>query len=338
MKQSLAENIYFNYSDSFFKDVNTLTPIIEQYYKDRKAIFEQLYNDKDCTEQDLEEYFNYFTTASTEMTKDVYETLFRIQHFFDREYEIFINPQVLELRNSLLDFVYNSSFLNKEAEQENIFNFRKNWKKFKQVICEIPSLDLDKQEYKNLFGVQCYFDPNTQSFVVDTINSFMQNIHSAFPNTLLKLDTVLIVDKDYLQFLAGDDSTQAFFTDNCLFLASSCDDTDDPEEKIFFETVLYHEFGHFIFSLLSETSQIMWFNLYKDWQSKDVKMTRDKDKNSQLYNEEGQETGENIEELFADTFAMKFVGEKTNNNFYIHKPSSLITDSLDFILRNEFTK
>lgn len=335
-EKTLNENLSFNYDKSFYKDVNTIDGIVKRYVADRKNLYNELVSDYD--ENSVEEYYDFFTTYSTDLTQNVWEDMYHIHHFLERDYEIYIQEEIGTLRDAVLSAITERGSYDdfETSEFDRIISVEDKWNEFCTKISDVPVMDLNDMDYDNVHGVQCYYDRNSQDFVMEVFSAFMDNLHDSYPNTLLKLDTVVLVPKDYIHFLGGDDSTQAFFTDNSLFLASSCDDVDNEEECVFFKTVLYHEFGHFIFSLMSETSQIYWANLYKEWRRKGVSMTRDDDRNSQLYDENGNESGENVEELFADTFACRFVGDEMSNDFYIHRPSSLIMDSMDFLLRNEF--
>lgn len=334
---NLNENITFNFSDSFFKDVNALDELIKNYLIDREKMYEELFcSEESYTNDDIDKYIDYFMTPSTDLTQNVYENLYHIQNFFNRDYEIYIQDEINSLRNKILSLISGTTYQYEtfeEDELKNIIEIKDLWEEFKVKTAQAPLLDLDKMDYKNVYGVQCYFD-NPQFFVQETFDKFMNVLHKNFPNVLLKLDTIVIVPKDYIEFVGGE-GTQAFFTDNALFLANSCD-KEDKEEKIFYELVLYHELGHFIFSLLSETSKILWSDLYKTWREKDVKMTRDDDRNSQLYDEDGNESGEFKEELWADTFATLLYGEDLSDKYYIHKPSALISNSVKFILDDEF--
>lgn len=333
------ENITFNFSDSFYKDVKTLDVLIQAYINVRKNVYQDVFcSEESYDESDINDYIAYFTTPSCDITQDVYDDLYHIQNFLNRDYEIYIQQDINSIRCQLQSLISCEVYPYEDFEQEEFDNLQKLqslWDEFKQKTSEAPLLNLDKMEYQNINGVQCYFDKNTEDFVMESFIEFMNTLHNKFPNTLLKLDTCVIVPKDYIEYVGGE-GTQAFFTDNALFLASTCDDKNDEEERCFYKLVLYHELGHFIYTLLSETSRIMWSDLYKTWREKKVKMTRDDDKNSQLYDEDGNETNENKEELWSDTFATILYDGELKDEYYIHKPSSLITNSVDFILRSEF--
>ena len=133
-----------------------------------------------------------------------------------------------------------------------------------------------------------------------------------------------------MTFLAdNDDKTQAFFVDDAIFLKCHCD-VKDESEKFFYKTVLYHEFGHYVFEQLPEYLQLYWQENYVDWKKKGLKMCRDEDKNSQL--------DVYMNELHSDCFACHYLGKDMTDEDYIHLPNQQIMDTFEFLMKKAFGK
>lgn len=329
----IKERIDFNFS---YKDCATMDRIIGEYINDRENMYKELFLSGDnYTVDDIREYIRYFCSSATGLEsedKNIHRHIFRIQHFLQRNYEIYLIERVQETINNLIYAITDiMAFMEdeeidfddfEEMEYNSIENIKKYWEEFIKEIMEYPLLNLDKMEFTVIGGVQVYYSKNVSPFIYDSFIKFLENIKRDYPNTLLMMDTFILVPSEYIQFCAGK-GTQAFFTDDVVFYADDCLE----EDKDFVRSVYYHEFGHYIYSLLSETMMEYWHDCYLQWKSSNTKMTRDEDRNSQL--------DEFEEELFADTFSTLYVdnGEEA----YIHKPSSLITDTLLFILEEEFS-
>ena len=133
---------------------------------------------------------------------------------------------------------------------------------------------------------------------------------------------IFISDQD------GDEQTQAFFTDGEIYLKCKCDNLSDPSEQLFYKCVLYHEFSHYLWTLLPQYLQIYWVESYKEWKNKGLKLTRADDRNSQK--------SEFMQELFADCNACRYLGDKLCDEDYIHNPSPIIMDTFNFILKKAF--
>jgi hypothetical protein len=346
MNQRIKENLDYTFS---YKDLITVDKMVNSYIKNREKIYYELFNGSDdYTKDDVLEYIEYFMGNSASDAdidsneKKHHKYLYNIRHFLGRNYEFNILPSYWSLVSSITDCLCYFGELNSdeeleqfiENEQDCIQNLKDFWNDFLQTLASYPIMHLEKMKKTCIMGSDVYYDKNTDKFVLNSFLEFLQNIKRDFPTLLMKFDRFLIVDNDYLRFLAddgGEDSgTQAFFTDNSIFLKCHCDDLKDENERFFYKEVLYHEFGHYIFENLPEYLQLYWQQNYSEWKNKDIKMCRDKDRNSQL--------DVYMNELFADCFACFYLGNKMTDDDYIHMPSSLITDTFEFILNNAFFK
>ena len=331
--ENLRERIDFNFT---YKDCSTMDKIFSEYINDRKALYEQIFlSPEGYTSQDIKDYIDYFCmapTGSEEQDSNIHPNLPRIQHFLERKFSIFMMEKVEQIMNDLCEAMTNiTCFYDvcedcfdefEEAEFNSIQKMSECWDSFMKTVMEYPLLNLDQMEYAPMGGVQVYYYKTIQPFVYKSFLSFLEDIKRDYPNTLLMMDTFLLVSPEYIEMCAGE-GTQAFFTEDVIFYADSC----KKEDKDFVQSVFYHEFGHYIYSLLSETMMEYWHERYLDWKNSGTQMTRDTDKNSQL--------DEFEEELFADTFSTLYIDN--GEDAYIHKPSPIITDTLKFILEQEFT-
>lgn len=331
------ERIDFNFS---YKDCETIDRILNEYLKDRQSFYSELFlNDAEYTTDDVRDYITYFCCSDGDCSRaddTVHEKLPRLIHFLQRRYEIFLIESIGETVDNLLYSLTNLSYYLdldddelatkfdeiEETEYENIQSIGDLWTQFVQQIAEQPLINLDKMEYTVIGGVQVYYNKNIEPFIYDSFMNFLENIKKDYPNVLLMMDTFILVSPEYIEFCAGE-GTQAFFANDVIFYADSCKD----EDKDFVKSVYYHEFGHYIYSMLSETMMEYWHNSYLQWVKDNVKMSRNEEENSQL--------DEFEEELFADTFSTLYIDN--GDDAYIHRPSSLVTDALLFILNEEFT-
>lgn len=346
MAKKLKENLDYSFS---WKDLIAVDRIFKSYISDRENMYAELFcSDEDYTKDDVNDYITYFMGSdASDMDIDDdkckhYKYLYNIRHFLSRNYEFNVLPSYQESINNISDCLYYYGTIEDDSsieefidgEGECIDNLKTFWNDFLNTMANYPMMHLDKLKHTCIVGCDVYFDTKADKFVLDSFLEFLQNVKKDFPNVISKFDRFLIVDNDYLQFLAddgGEDSgTMAFFTDDSIFLKAHCDDLKDESERFFYKEVLYHEFGHFIFSQLPEYLQLYWQQEYKEWKNKNLKMPRDEDRNSQL--------DVYCEECFADCFACYYLGNKMTDDDYIHLPNEQISDTFDFILKKGFEK
>lgn len=344
MAKKLKENLDYTFS---WKDLISVDKMMKSYLADREKMYTDLFcSDEEYTKDDCFEYLTYFMGSdASDMDIDNedcthHKYLYNIRHFLGRNYEFNILPSYWESVSNITDCLCYFGSLETDEEMEEfvnsenecIQNLKDFWNDFLQTLANYPMMHLDKLKHTCIMGCDVYYDKNTDKFVLDSFLEFLQNVKRDFPNIISKFDRFLIVDNDYLQFLAddgGEDSgTMAFFTDDAIFLKAHCDDLNDESERFFYKEVLYHEFGHYIFEQLPEYLQLYWQENYLEWKKKDLKMCRDKDRNSQL--------DVYMNELHSDCFACHYLGDKMTDEDYIHLPSQIIVDTFEFILKKAF--
>lgn len=335
----INERIDFNFS---YQDCKTIDKLLKEYLTDRQNIYTELFldGDKEYTTDDVREYINYFCCSNGDCSQEndsVHSKLPRIIHFLQRNYEIFLQDNILDTAQHLMDALTGIiGFLDlsdteleenfeefENTEYENIQSIGSLWEDFLQKVAEFPITNLDKMEYMVIGGVQVYYNKSIQPFIYESFVKFLNTIQKDYPNTLLMMDTFILVSPEYIELCAGE-GTRAFYIDDVIFYTDNCPD----EDRDFIKSVYYHEFGHYIYSMLSETMMEYWHQSYLDWKSSNVKLSRDEDVNSQL--------DEFEEELFADTFSTLYIDN--GDEAYIHSPSPKVKDTLLFILEKEFSK
>lgn len=325
----LNEKLDFNFS---FADIKAIDTILNDYIKERSDFYSELFcSEESFTQEDVNSYLYYFTGYISDTLgedEEVNPKLTRLLHFFSRNYEVFTIEPIAKDVSTILCYLQgeylsdNLSFEEiSEMEVDAIQNLTDTWQELSEKFADYPLLNIDKMQYKDIDGVQVYYDANTQPYAMEEFEKFVKNVNKVFPNTLLRLDSFILVDPDYISFVAGE-GTLAYFLDDTIFFGSSVKNIEKcGDDREFYSRILYHEFGHFIFDLLSESSQIFWFDKYSEWKDKQVKMSRDEMK----YDPE--------DELWADSFSFLF--EDTKEGF-IHKPSEIIIDTVKFLLNKEF--
>lgn len=312
----LTEKLDFSFS---FKDYNIITELVDYYLDDRVYVFNKLINDREYSEEEKLQYIHYFITPCLENEKQ-HEYLEKIKHFITREYEIYNYPKI----NTIINTLSSLFFVSKEDydliddfenyEVETIDLIYKSWQQLYELISQHPLLDLDSYNYEIIDFVPIYYK-DASEFVLNETKKFIDNIKEEFPTSLRRLDSFILCSKDYIEFVAGE-GTMAYFVSDNVFLPENVEEKDD----LFFITALYHEFGHFIYSLLPEECQILWQDYYLEWTKNNIKLTRDKD------NE--------VEELFADVFSLLF---NPNPPDFIHEPSRIIIQVFKEIINRGFT-
>lgn len=343
----IREQLTLNDGNTFIKDVKSIDKIIKSYIEDRKQMYETVL-ESEMDDKSISIYQDYFCSHCGELDTEVHPYLWRIIHFLERDYESFIEGKISSASSEVLNALTNITYNDFEQDEYNaIKNLEEKWSTFMDVVLSVPLLDVKTMSFENKYGVSIYKNKKCNNFVLSAFDEFLETTHRIFPNTLTRLDAIVITTMEYIHLVGDgkysvDGSTCAYYTDGCLFLANSLAE-DTIEEKKFYYIVLFHEFSHFIFSTLSETSQIYWHELYKEWRNKGTKLTRDDDRNSQLYDENGNETGEFAEECFCDQNAImlynmtKFGRQNpTTGDDYIHNGSPLILDTIQYLLEKEY--
>lgn len=330
---NLTERLEFNFH---WKDIKVIDSLMQDYISDRVKCYDSIFcdNENDISLTDITQYLHYFTQYDFEYDYKVHPYLERLNNFLNRNYEIFSIPTLYEklpiiqglLSPIELSVNYDTIMEISDWEYNIIEQLKETWDIIINELLNFPLLNLDKMEYEELNGVQVYYDKDIDRNVAEPFKDFVNDIYNTFPNTLLRLDSFLLLDPEYIELVAGE-GTKAYYLEDSIFFAKEIKDKDREGEELFTVQSYYHEFAHFIYAQLSETYINYWIDNYEDWTEKEIKMTRDKDRNVQL--------DCFCEELFCDTFACMFI-DTPNTEEYIHNPSQIITDTVDFILRQEF--
>lgn len=322
----LTEKLNFNIS---MEDFVAISSFIKDYLNDRKSMYKDIFcSDEPYSKDDIEDYINYFTKSNGYYDDNGmiigHPYVERILHFLEKDYEIFILPEIegnVELLKTYLMGIDIDRDNFEEYEFKVLENFEEAWNKIIEVFKKYPLNNIEKMEYKELDGVHFYYYPTIQNYALETFIEFVDTVSKNFPNTLLRFDSFVLVPKEQIELYAGE-GCYAYYINDSIFYA----DRVDKDEKEFYKLVLYHEFGHFIFeSVFSECLQQCWFDYYEEWLSKGVKMSRNLSEN---YN-----TVEGADELFADSFAFLFA-EPTEEGF-IEKPSEIIMDTIKWLFKQE---
>lgn len=344
MPKRLKENLDYTFS---YKDLITADKMVRKYISDREKMYNELFNsEEDYNVDDLKEYLEYFEGASaSDLDVDAQDSkhhkyLWSIREFLSRNYEFNLLPNYCDLIGNVSDCLFYLDELADnitdegmddivETEYECIENLKKFWNDYIVAMANYPLMDLSKLNKTCILGCEVLFDKSTDDFVLNSFLEFLQNIKKDFPQTLRNFDKFLILPNEFLTFLAdGDEQTQAFFTDGEIYLKCKCDNLSDPSEQLFYKCVLYHEFSHYLWTLLPQYLQQYWVESYKEWKNKGLKLTRADDRNSQK--------SEFMQELFADCNACRYLGDKLCDEDYIHNPSPIIMDTFNFILKKAF--
>ena len=346
MPKRLKENLDYTFN---YKDLITADRMMKKYISDREKMYNELFNSaEDYTVDDLKEYLEYFMSPNaSDMDIDSKEVkhhkyLWSIRDFLSRNYEFNLLPSYCDKVANISDCLFyfdgmadniTDEGMNEiiESEYDCIENLKNFWNDYLVTMANYPLNNLDKMKHTSIMGCDVYFEKDADDFVLNSFLEFLQLVKRDFPQILKKFDRFLIVNNHYLQYLAddgGEDSgTEAFFSDDSIFLKAHTD-LKDESEKFFYRTVLFHEFGHFVFSQLSEYLKLYWIESYKEWKKKGLKMPRDEERNSQL--------DVYCEECFADSFACRYLGDKMSDEDYIHLPNEQIMDTINFILKKAF--
>ncbi|MGD9678155.1 MAG: hypothetical protein AB7V16_07300 [Vulcanibacillus sp.] len=313
----LTEKLDFSFA---IRDFEIITELLDQYLDDRVFVFNKLINENDFTNEEKKQYIHYFISACIEDKKQ-HEYLSKIQHFLSREYEVFNHPEIASVIDTLSSIFFTNvedyslieDFENYEVETISVIY--DSWQTLTELISVYPLLDLDTYKYEVIDFVPIYYK-DAESFVLKEVKSFIHKIKKEFPSSLRRLDSIILCDKDYIEYVAGE-GTMAYFISDNVFMPSSV----DKDNELFFVTTIYHEFGHFVYSLLPEECQILWQDYFIEWVNNGVKLTRDENND--------------VEEVFADVFSLVY---NQKNPDYIHEPSKIITNTFKEILNRGFNK
>ena len=349
MSKRLKENLDYTFN---YRDLIAVDRQMQKYISDREKMYNELFNStEDYTVDDLKEYLEYFMSPNaSDMDIDSEEAkhhkyLWSIRDFLSRNYEYNLLPSICNEIANVSDCLFyldgmvdniTDEGMNEiiESEYDCMENLKKFWNDYLVTMANYPLMDLSKLNKTCILGCNVYFEKNTDNFVLNSFLEFLQNVKKDFPQILKKFDMFFILDNHYVDYLADDgdleanSGTMAFFSDNSIFLKSHCDDLKDESEKFFYKEVLYHEFGHFVWSCLPQYLQMYWVQSYTDWKKKGLKMPRDEERNSQsdVY----------CQECFADSFACIYLGDSATDEDYIHLPNEQIMDTINFILKKAF--
>ena len=341
MAKRITENLDYSFN---WKDLICIDKAFQVYIRDREKMYTDLFcSDEEYTLDDVNEYIEFFMSSNatdSDIDDDKckhHKYLWNLHDFLSKNYYLNVLADYQNAVNNISDCLYyfgnieDESFIEEfiEGEGDCIENLKSFWKDFLQLLANYPMMNLDKLKHTCIVGCDVYYEPKSDKFVLDSFLEFLQNIKREFPMILQHFDRFLILDNDYLTFLAGDDeSTQAFYTDDCVFLRAKCENLKDESERFFYKTVLYHEFGHHIWTFLPQYLRMYWEQEYRNWKTNGLKMCRDEDKNSQL--------DVYCQELFADEFACHYLGDKMTDDDYIHEANQIITDTFEFIIKKAF--
>lgn len=304
-------------------DYDTITNILEGYLEDRTNAYSNLFNiGGKVSQEDIDYYVHYYLTPFIENEK-YHPAIYRIQHFLGREYELFNHPDIANIVYELQDiFSINKEQVDnienfEDFEFENINRIYDLWEELYNLVESYPLLSLEDYDYAIKDFIPIYTNPNTDTFVTNEFNKFVEIMKKEFPSSLRRIDCFIFCDPEYIEFVAGE-GTMAYFTSESVFMPCYVSE----ENKKFFIETLFHETFHFIFSLLPETLQALWYELYSDWERDSVKMTREKKEDNE------------VEELFADVGSWVY----SPVNDFIKQPSTIIIDSFKEILELGFRK
>lgn len=323
----MNENLDFNLS---FKDINCVNKLMKEFILDRKNFYKSVFLNGEYSNLDIKKYINYFTNLilfnenendnDESIEKDKHPSLIRLTHFFSRNYEVFVQPEISNIVEDIKNILNGKNLENfedlefEDIEFKEISDLENRWDELIQEFSTFPLLNLNKMNYEEICNCQVYYTQNTQSYILSIFKKFLMKINEIFSENLLRFDTFILIDPSFIEIRAGE-GTVAYFTDSCAFFPNSCRD----EDKDFIYQVFFHEFGHYLFSLISEEKVYYWYDCYERWvKNENIKFSREEG-----YNE--------VEELFADAFSCIFA----DSDDFIHKPSEIIINTVKFIIDEE---
>jgi hypothetical protein len=318
--QQLKEKLDFSFT---MKDFEIMTKLLDEYIQERQYAYQELFcKEGDLDEDSYKEYIHYFITALfTDEDKKQHPFLERVNHFLSRNYECFSLPGVPEITSQLAycfsltkEEIYETPYFD-EYDYEMMDTIIDLWNELYDKIMEYPFLNIREYEHEITNGISLYYKNESIDLeLLGIYKQFITDMNNVFPKSLKRIDSILFVPQEYIDMSAGEGTT-AYFMEDEIFMPEKIKD----EDKKFFVETIYHEFGHFIFALLSESSQILWYDYYSTWLTQNIKMTRDEGKNE-------------VEELFADGFSRIY----SPLHDFIQEPSIVIIDTVKNILEEEF--
>lgn len=325
-ESKLTEKLDFSFS---IKDFDEMTKLFEPYIQERIEFYKNLFcQEVSPDKESILEYIHYFITPilSSEEAKEknikTHPFIGRVIHFLNRNYEFYILPGVQENIQMLL---YCFSLTREDIEEQTNFEEYENkmidiiikeWEELYKKVLDFPYLTIKNFKNEIINGISVYYkEESIDPELYAIYRQFIVDMNTVFPISLKRIDSILFVPQSYIDFSAGEGTT-AYFLEDEIFMPEQIKE----EDKTFFVETLYHEFGHFIFALLPEASQILWYRFYQEWSTSEfIKLTRDEGKNE-------------VEELFADGFSILY----SPLHDYLQRPSEIILDTVKNLIKDNF--
>ena len=328
MAQKIQEKLDYSFT---FKDFTKIGTYMKALLNDRRNAFTRFfveYNPDSASnfKKTCQEYVEYFVANDG---KESHPAIYRIVHFINRPYEIFSLPDIQPLVNRLqflLGIPYEEiddyeEFIN-EYEVDTLTEIEEIWNSLEDLLKKSPHISLPNLQYIQKGPIQIYIEPNSDPFIVSTVTNLAEKMAKEFPLQANRLDSFFIVSKDYINYSCGvdDDTVMAFYLDDHIYFPSHI----DPDDKNFFIFSIWHEFGHFIFELMSESSQELWYTEYQQWEEKGVKLSR-------IGNNDNE-----VEECFADAFSYIYGPLKGIVEDFVQPPSKIVLNTVRTLIFEEF--
>lgn len=330
MAEKLQEKLDYSFS---FKDFKKINEYMNNFISDRRGSFQKYFIEYNAEtaknfKKTCQDYIEYFVANDG---KESHSALYRIIHFINRPYEVFSLPEIEPLI-SRLKFLFSipyeeiddfEEFIS-EYEVDTIQEIEEIWASLNELLASSPRIIMSDLQYIQKGSIQIYVEPNADTFIVQTISNLAEKMVESFPLHMSRLDSFFIVNKDYINFACGvdDDSVMAFYLEDHIFFPSHI----DPNDKDFFLFSVWHEAGHFIFELMSEASQELWYSQYQKWEEKGVKLSR-------IGNNDNE-----VEECFADAFSYIYGPLKTVVEDFVQPPSQIVMNTVRSLIEEEFNK
>lgn len=307
----LVEKLDFSFSE---KDFNTIDSLFNSYIQDRQSIYDNLFAESEYTEEEERDYINFFIKQIIK-EEEQHPYLLHIIHFLNRNYEFFTLPEIYDLVQKLKNCFDITSSYTLHDEVGLLTNTVQYWEKLKDRIKYYPLLDINSYKKVIVDNNSVYYKEDSNKFLVDEVIKFVTKISSYFPKQISRLDSFIMCSPEYISF-SGGESTFAYYIQDSVFLKNNIEEKD----YAFYIETLYHEFGHFLFELITEKNQVLWYDLFTLWEAKKFKMSRENDNNEP-------------EELFADAFSLLM----TDTHDYLNPNlNPIILQYCKIILKKEF--
>lgn len=307
----LSEKLDFSFSS---EDFNTIDSLFNSYIQDRKSIYENLFTNSEYTKEEERDYINFFIKQIIK-EEEQHPYLFHILHFLNRNYEFYTLPEIYDVVQKLKNCFNITPEYSLHDEIGLLTNTVQYWEKLKEKIRFYPLLDLNSYYKVTVDNTSVYYKDDSNKVLVEEVIKFVTKISNYFPKQLARLDSFILCSPEYISF-SGGENTFAYYIQDSVFLKN----TIEKKDYSFYIETLYHEFGHFLFELITEKNQVLWYDLYTLWESKKITMSREKENNEP-------------EELFADAFSILM----TNIHDYLNPNlNPIILQYCKIILKNEF--